>query len=129
MTGFFIGGINNDFVVRLDAEAQTALRMIQPHGLHDALVKGDAIFLDIVKVAMCGHLAHIDREIGIGHLLLNRALQSASAAGGVKEEIVVWVAVQRAEKRDALYVIPMEVGEENVRVNWFARELLLQMFA
>ena len=35
-----IGGVNQDGVARLQAESKAPLRMIQPHRLDDAIVKG-----------------------------------------------------------------------------------------
>jgi hypothetical protein len=88
--------------------------MIEPHRLHYAVVEGDAILLDIVKIAMRGHLGHVYGEIRVRHLLFNRALKSASSAGRVEYELVVGTVIEGIEEGNALNVVPMKVGKENV---------------
>src|SRR5205085_7602174 len=117
MAGLIVGGINENALVSLNAESQASLRMVQPHGLDDAIVKCDAVFFNVIEVAMRGHLCHVDREVRIGHLLFDRALQSAAAAGRVEEEVIVRICIKRKKERDALDVVPMEMREEDVRVN------------
>jgi len=86
MAGFIVCGVDQDFAFGFHAEAETSLRMVEPFGVDGAMIKLNAAFVDIGKLAACGHLTHVDREIGIGHLLFESLLQSARAAGGVKDE-------------------------------------------
>ncbi len=87
MAGLVIGGVDQDAVLGLQAETEAALRMVQPHGLHGAIVEGDAVFFDVVEVAVRGHLRHVDGKIRIGHLLFDGALQPARAVRRMEEEI------------------------------------------
>ena len=103
--------------------------MVQPHGLHDGVVKRDAVFLDIVKIAVRRHFRHVHREIRVRHLLFDGALQAAAAAGGVKEEVIVPALVQRPEEGDALDVVPVKMRDEDVRVDGLAAEFGAQRLA
>ena len=76
-----VRGVNNDFALRFHAEAKTALRVIEPHGLNSAVFKLGAAFVDSAELAVRSHITHVDGEIWVGHLLFQRLLQSARAAG------------------------------------------------
>src|SRR5882724_1841673 len=115
-----VRGVNNDLALGFHAEAQAALRMIEPLGVYGAMIERGAAFVDIGELAVRGHLTHVHREIGIGHLFFQRLLQAAGAAGGVEDERVVAVVIERREKWDALDVVPVEVGKKNVRVDGMA---------
>src|SRR5437868_12644382 len=78
---------------------------------------------------MRGHLAHIDREVRIRHLLLDRPLQSSRAARRVKEEVILRRIIERSEERYTLEVVPVEVRDEDVRVKGFSGELLAELLA
>lgn len=129
MAGLVVGGVNENSVVGFEAEAETSLGMIEPHGLHNAIVKFNPLFFHVVKIAMCRHLAHIDWEVGVGHLLLNGALQATSAAGGVEEKIVVGVLIKRLKEWNALDVIPVKVGEKDVGIDGGGTALGHEAFA
>lgn len=117
MTRLVVGGIHEDSIVGFETETKTSLGMIKPHRFHDAIVKLNALFFHVVKIAMRCHFAHIHREIWIGHLFLNGTLQAASATGRVEEEIVIRVLIQRLKKWDALNVIPVEMREKHVGID------------
>jgi len=121
-----VRGVNNDLALGFHAEAQAALRMIEPLGVYGAMIERGAAFVDIGELAVRGHLTHVHREIGIGHLFFQRLLQAAGAAGGVEDERVVAVVIERREKWDALDVVPVEVGKKNVRVDGNGRSSRLQ---
>ena len=94
--------------------------MVEPHGLHGAAFELGAAFVDVAELAVRGHLTHVHGEIWIGHLFFQRLLQTARAAGRVKDERIIAVVIQRREKRDALNVVPVKVGKKNVRVDRMA---------
>ena len=120
IAGLIVRGVNNDLALGFHAEAQAALRMVEPHGLHGAAFKLGAAFVDGAELAVRGHVTHVHGEIWVGHLLFQRLLQAARAAGRVKDERAVAVVIQRREKRDALDVVPVKVRKKNVRVDWVA---------
>jgi len=136
IAGLVVRGVDQGLALCFHAEAQAALRMIEPHGLHGAIVERGAAFVDIDELPVRRHLTHVHGEIGIGHLLFQSLLQPARAAGGVKDERIIAVVIERREKRDALDVVPVKVGEKNVRVDGlpafaayrvFLRELFAQV--
>src|SRR5262249_55352899 len=114
-------------VLGLDAETEAALRMIEPLGVDHAIVEGQAAFLDVAKLAACRHFIHVHREIWVRHLFFERAFQPATPAGGVKDERTALALIERREKGNALDVVPMEVGEEDVGVERLAIGFLLQL--
>ena len=114
VAGFIVSGVNQHFAFGFHAETETALRMVEPHGVNGAMVKGDTAFVDIGELAVRRHLIHLDGKIGIGHLLFQSGLQAARLVGRVKDEGVIAVAIERREKRDALDVVPVKVREKNV---------------
>ena len=126
-----VSGVNNDFALSFHAKAETALGMVEPHGLHGAAFKLSAAFVDGAELAVRGHVTHVDGEIWVGHLLFQGLLQPARAAGRVKDERALAVVIQRREKRDALDVVPVKMRKKNVRVDGmavsFLRELLAQV--
>src|SRR5437016_12052438 len=77
------------------------------------------------------HLIHIDREIGVGHLFFNGALQAARAIRGVEKKMAFAVGVKGREKWNALDVVPVEMREKDVRGNGssvgFLHELLAEI--
>lgn len=81
IAGLVVRGVNNDFTLRFHAEAQTALRMVKPHGLNGAAFKLGAAFVDSAKLAVRGHITHVHGEIRVGHLFFKSLLQTAGAAG------------------------------------------------
>ena len=115
-----VRGVNNDLAFSFHAEAQAALRMVEPHGLDGTAFKLGAAFVDSTELAMRGHITHVDREIWVGHLLFKSLLQATGAAGRVKNERALAIVIQRREKRDALDVVPVKVREKNVRVDGMA---------
>src|SRR5438270_8360126 len=44
IAGFIVRGVNNDFALGFHAEAETALRMVEPHGLDSTAFKLGAAF-------------------------------------------------------------------------------------
>src|SRR5205085_8986019 len=99
----------------LQAEAQTPLRMIKPHtGDRNLIAYRNASLLDIIKIAFRLHLTHVHRKVGRSHLLFHYPLQTAVAAGRMKNKQILWVVIHGSEKRDALNVVPVKVGNENV---------------
>src|SRR5256885_2132827 len=109
MAGLVIGGVDDHFVLGLETEAEASLGMVEPRGVHHAIIERELALFDIVEIPVRLHGAHVDREIGIHHLLFQRALQSATAAGGVEEKIIVRVVVERPEEWNTLNVVPMEM--------------------
>src|SRR5436305_2910914 len=75
------------------------------------------------------HGAHVDGEVRVHHLLFQRALQPAAAAGGVEKEKVIGIVVERAEEWDSLDVVPMKVGDEDVRVHRLTFRLPQHLFS
>ena len=126
---FVIRGVNNGLAFGFHAEAQAALRMVEPHGLHGAAFQRGAAFVDITELAVRGHVTHVYGEIWVGHLLFQRLLQTARAAGRVKDERALAVVIQRRKKRDALDVVPVKVRKKNVRVDGVAIPFLGEMLA
>src|SRR6185312_3925210 len=90
--------------------------MMEPFGLNGAVVEVHAAFFNAEELAFRGHLAHVHRKVGIGHLAFNRILQTAIAAGGMEVERVAVILVKRAEERNSLNMVPMEMRDENVRL-------------
>ena len=80
IAGLIVRGVNNDFALSFHAEAQAALRMVEPHGLHGAAFKLGAAFVDGAELAVRGHVTHIDGKVWVGHLFFKRLLQTARAA-------------------------------------------------
>jgi hypothetical protein len=113
---FVIGGIDQHSFRSLDTESEAALRMMEPFRLQGAVIELHLAFFDAEELAFRGHLAHVHREVGIGHLAFDRVLQAAIAAGGMEVERVPVVLVERAEERDTLDVVPMEMRDEDVRL-------------
>src|SRR5581483_2121475 len=129
VAGLVVGGVHQGARSGLQAEAEAALGMIQPHGLNGAVVERNFGFAERAELSAGGHLAHVHGKIGIGHLLLEGALQTAVAAGCVKEEPIVRVVVQRPEKGDALNVVPVKVGDKNMRLDGAGAEFAQQVLA
>ena len=129
IAGLIVRGVNNDFALSFHAEAQTALRMVEPHGLHGAAFKLSAAFVDGAELAVRGHVTHVHGEIWVGHLFFKRLLQTARAAGRVKDERAIAIVIQRRKKRDALDVVPVKVRKKNVRVDRVAIPFLGKLLA
>src|SRR5215472_14439920 len=124
-----IGGIHHHAVFGFDAKAKAALRVIQPHGMNHAAVKFEPAGIDVAKLTARGHLVHLDRKIRIRHLLFQGPLQPTRSAGRVKDERALVIVVERSKKRNALDVVPVEVGEKNVRRKRLSAGFLLQVLA
>ena len=89
--------------------------MVQPHAVHgDLIAHRNASLLDIVKITFGLHFTHIHRKVRRGHLLFHHPLQTAIPTGGMKNEQILRVVVHGSEKWDAMNVVPMKVGNENV---------------
>src|SRR5690348_10283379 len=52
MSGLVVSGVNDDTFAGFDPKTETALRVVEPHTLDDAVVECDPVFLDVVKVTM-----------------------------------------------------------------------------
>src|ERR1051326_3902226 len=52
IAGLVVRGVNNDLAFSFHAEAKTALRMVEPHGLHGAAFQLGAAFVDIAELAV-----------------------------------------------------------------------------
>src|ERR1041384_1429983 len=52
IAGLIVRGVNNRLAFGFHAEAQTALRMIEPHGLNSTAFKLGAAFVDIAELAV-----------------------------------------------------------------------------
>src|SRR5579859_1974887 len=129
MTGFVVCCVDQDLALRLQAETQAALWMVQPHGLDEAVIEWNFAFLDAIELAVGRHLIHIYRKIGIGHLLFNGSLQTPGAVGGMKEKMTFAVRIERREKRNALDMVPVEMREKYMRGNGIAVRFLHKLFA
>jgi hypothetical protein len=114
LAGLIVGGVNQNAFAGLHTEAEAALGMVQRHGAQGAVLHGHLAFSDVVEVAVRRHLPHVHGEIRLVHLLFQHTLQAAGAAGGVKEKPVLGVIVKRGEEGDALDVVPVKVGDEDV---------------
>jgi hypothetical protein len=62
-------------------------------------------------------------------LLFQRLLQTAGAAGGVKDKRIFAVAIKRREKWDALDVVPVKVRKKYVGVDGMPILFLRKLFA
>src|SRR5260370_30530157 len=91
-------------------------------------MRGKFAFFKVIKVPARLHLGHVDRKVGVWHLVFQRVLQFVAAVGGVKEELIFFVVVERPEKRDTLNVVPMKVRKKDVRVKRAPVELVDQLF-
>src|SRR5258708_15484190 len=115
MAGFIVGGIQKGAAGSLDAVPEAALRVIDK-------ASGTFIFADDESVAATdlheflfgGHGGHVDRKIGRGHLGFKNLFEAVAAkmlgAKTVEVEGIVF-GIKRSEKRYALNVIPMVVGD------------------
>src|SRR6185312_4865520 len=83
----------------------------------------------VVEAALRLHLAHINGEVGRRHLLFHHPLQSASAARGVERKTVFRVLVERTEKRDALNVVPVKMGDKDVCTYRLISRVALELLA
>ncbi len=104
----------------LKAEAQAALRMVQPARRHTRARHADRVSpAHFGKVAFGAHRRQVHRKIGIRHLRFKDALQAAGAEILGPETVkvkAVMFRVQGRKKRDALNVVPVVVGHENMRL-------------
>src|SRR5579872_677606 len=120
-TRLVVGGIDDRASGRLEAEAEATLRMIEP-ARHDARIanrEGIAAG-DFAELALRRHGAQIHREVRVSHLRLEDALQAVAAEEIGPEAIEVkgvLRGVKRSKKRDALNMIPMIVGDEDMRAD------------
>src|ERR1017187_9468774 len=115
-----VRGIDNDHAVALDAVAGRALRMVQ--GKRTDRQRSDldhAALGELVEVAFGGNLAEVDRKIRLRHLAFERFLQRLTGGAG-KERDVILRTVERAEKRNALDVVPVEMCQEDVGLDRLA---------
>src|SRR5579871_1651338 len=103
--------------------------MVQPHALDRAVVKGHAAFFYAVELPVRRHLAHIHRKIRVGHLRLNRPLQTAGAVRGMEIETIVLVGVKWREKRNSLNMVPMKVGKKDMSYQGMPIGLLRKLLA
>src|SRR6476646_5360795 len=55
IAGLIVSGVNNGLALGFHAKAQTALRMVEPHGLHSAAFKLCAAFVDSAELPVRGH--------------------------------------------------------------------------
>ena len=71
------------------------------------------------EIACRGHGVKIDREVGMGHLRLEDALQAVAAqefrSKTVKVKSIL-CRIKRRKERNALNVVPVVVGDEDMRV-------------
>ena len=128
VSGLVIGGIHEHPVLGFEPKPHATLGMVEPGGLHHHVVEREAALVEVIKLALRLHLHQADREEGRSHLLLHHALQAAGAAGTVEQE-AIGPLIQRAEERESLDMVPVKVGDEDVRENFAAYELLAELLA
>jgi hypothetical protein len=118
IAGLVVGGVDDGAGWRFDAETEAALWMIQGAG-------GDFVFAyekgvassDFLEPAFGIHGGHVDRKIGQGHLSFEDLLEAVAAEvfGAETVEVeFVFFDVERGEEGDALDVVPVVVGDEDV---------------
>ena len=79
VAGFVVRGVNHGAGGRINAEAEAALRMIQPSG-------GDFIFADskrfpaahFLELALCAHRGHVHRKVRHRHLRFKNLFQTVA---------------------------------------------------
>jgi len=98
--------------------------MVQPQGIDHAIIKRDAAFADVVKVAVSRHLGHIHRKIRIGHLIFDGSPEAAAAVAGVEEEKAIGILIQWSEEWYALNVIPVKMRKKDMGIQRSVHEFL-----
>ena len=100
--------------------------MIEPCGLNSHPVHIEAAVFNVAKLTSGAHLVHIHGKVGRFHLLGHDLLEVGLAAGGMKKELSVGAVVKGTEEGDALNVIPVKVGDEDVGGKGAVAELALE---
>src|SRR5579883_833380 len=118
-----IGGVDDCPNSSLDAIAEAALGMIEPASGHARFADRETIApSNIGEFAICGHSMEVDREVGMSHLRFENALEAILPDEFRSETVKMKLVVRRIqgrEKGDALNVVPMVVGHEDVGLNGF----------
>src|SRR5690348_16798731 len=119
---FKIGSVNDYRAIALKAKTECALRMIHGEGTdNDAGVFGAA--LDLVKLLLCSQKVEGNGEIGRDHLSFQGLAHGFGRQSG-EERHAVRFRIERAEKRQALDVIPVKMGHQDLKVQTHSGELL-----
>lgn len=110
---FVIAGVNDDGTVGLEAKSCGALGMVEGEGMDREVLVAEGGFLELDEVALGGEEVEFDGEVGEGHLTFEDVFDFGGGAAGVEGDAVGWV-IERREEGDALNVVPMEVGHQEV---------------
>ena len=115
--GLVVSGIDDDARGRLQAEAETPLRVVEPFRRDAGFTELNCVAAGNFRVlALAVENTDVHREIGSGHLGLQDAFQAVFAEiFGLKAEEVEMIALgnKGEEKRQALDVVPVIVGHED----------------
>ena len=119
-TRLVVRGIDNRARRRFQAESQAALRMVQPARGH--LCGANLVLVAVAhlgKFARRRHRGNVHREIRMGHLRFEDLFQAVRPeeprAKTVKVEAVA-LRIERRKKRNPLDVVPVVVGDEDMRL-------------
>ena len=104
--------------------------MVEPLRFHrDVVINANAAFINGEKVALGFHFFYANWKIGGRHLLFHHAFQTVIAGGGVENETVVRVFVERPEKRNSLDVVPVKMRNKNMSLHRLSCRCLSQVLA
>jgi len=131
--GLVVGGVNDRADGRLNAEAEAALGMIEPGGADSRAVDFKLVAAgDFAEVARGGHGADVHGKVGAGELSLEDLAEAIGAKGlGLKtiEVEAVLRFKKRVEEGNALDVVPVVVGDEDVGLDAAAAEFFAPVVA
>jgi hypothetical protein len=104
----------DDLAAYFDAVADDVRRVLHPHGVQRRARHVEAPFVEVLERHRCGDDAKRNREVDRTHLTCEEAPDVDAVLPGADDLEVDVGIVERGEERKALYVIPMEVRQENV---------------
>jgi len=110
---FVVGCVDGDGTVAADAVAGCASGVVEGEGRDGEIAEADAFGSDLYEGSGGVQEVELDGEVGADHLAVEDVAEMVRAMRGVKREGVAR-GEQGREAEQALDVIPMEVGEEDV---------------
>lgn len=128
-TGFSIGGQHKRRAFHIDPVGNTFLRVIQRSGTDDSAIQIDRAFVQIEEVARRAHGAHVHWKVRVDHLAFHRSLQLEPFAQNRVEKERIAFPIKRSKEGNALNMIPVEVGHEDVPVHGVFAELAQETLA
>ncbi len=130
IAGLVVGGVDENSIFGFQAEAHASLRMVEPGSLElHTVFHGDTAAIEVVEIAAGFHLVDLHRKIRRGHLIGKNLFKAAGSAGALERKTILRIGIKRTEKRHALNVVPMKMGDEDVGGKGAVSEFTLQLLA